>query len=130
MNLERCIETMKKLQKRLKRIRHDHLIHLLQYDNARPHMSRGKTAPIRWFGFVVLPHPPFSPDLAPSDYYVFQHLKKNLKGKLYHTEANLKRAVTSFFRQQNEEFYETDIQKLIKHRSLLTYSRSALFSIK
>jgi hypothetical protein len=28
----------------------------------------------------ILPHPPYSPDLAPSDFFLFPNLKKQLKG--------------------------------------------------
>ena len=31
-------------------------------------------------GFEVLPHPPCSPDMAPSDFYMFPKLKSNLRG--------------------------------------------------
>jgi histone-lysine N-methyltransferase SETMAR len=32
-------------------------------------------------GFQCLDHPPYSPDLALSDYHLFPGLKKQLKGK-------------------------------------------------
>jgi hypothetical protein len=31
------------------------------------------------------PHPPYSPDLAPSDFFLFGYLKRKLMG--YHTES-------------------------------------------
>jgi histone-lysine N-methyltransferase SETMAR len=33
--------------------------------------------------FEVLKHPAYSPDLAPSDYYLFLNLKKHLKGRKF-----------------------------------------------
>ena len=36
---------------------------------------------IRKTGFVDLNHPAYSPDIAPSDYYIFSNLKKVLRGK-------------------------------------------------
>ena len=42
---------------------------LLQHDNARPYVSSKTVAAIRELGFECLPHPPYSPDLAPSDYW-------------------------------------------------------------
>jgi hypothetical protein len=33
--------------------------------------------------FKVLKHPAYSPDLAPSDYYLFPNLRKHLKGKTF-----------------------------------------------
>jgi histone-lysine N-methyltransferase SETMAR len=32
-------------------------------------------------GYTVLPHPPYSPDLAPSDYALFYKMKEPLRGK-------------------------------------------------
>ncbi|UYV71873.1 hypothetical protein LAZ67_9000821 [Cordylochernes scorpioides] len=31
-------------------------------------------------GFELLPHAPYSPDLAPADFHLFPHLKKSLSG--------------------------------------------------
>jgi hypothetical protein len=33
--------------------------------------------------FKILDHPPYSPDLAPSDFYLFPKLKKELRGKRF-----------------------------------------------
>lgn len=35
------------------------------------------------YGFELFPHPPYSPDLAPSDFYVFPNLKKHLGGQKF-----------------------------------------------
>ncbi len=113
INSERYIQTLKNLKKRLKRIRRDRSVYLLQHDNARPHTSNATIEAIQQLGFEVLPHPPYSPDLAPSDYYLFRHLKKVLKGTRFSSDVELKAAVTSFFRKQTAEFYETGMRKLI-----------------
>jgi histone-lysine N-methyltransferase SETMAR len=47
---------------------------LLQLDNARPHTSLKATEAITKFGWTVLPHPPYSPDLAPSDFQLLGDL--------------------------------------------------------
>ena len=31
-------------------------------------------------GFEILPHPLYSPDMAPSDFYLFPKMKSNLRG--------------------------------------------------
>jgi hypothetical protein len=41
---------------------------LLQQDNARPHASAATSDAIARLGFTVLPHPAYSPDLAPSNF--------------------------------------------------------------
>ncbi|KAG5309538.1 SETMR methyltransferase, partial [Acromyrmex insinuator] len=43
----------------------------LLHDNARPHVAASTTALLNQFSWDVLTHPPYSPDLAPSDYHLF-----------------------------------------------------------
>jgi len=35
---------------------------------------------------TVVPHPPYSPDIAPSDFFLFSKLKMKLKGRRFQTE--------------------------------------------
>ena len=52
---------------------------LLLHDNAPVHMSAKSQAAIRQCGFQQLNHPPYNPDLAPSDYFLSE-LWKNFLG--------------------------------------------------
>ena len=54
---------------------------LLLHDNAPVHMSAKYQAAIQQCGFQHLNHPPYSPDLAPSNYFLFRVMKKFLRGK-------------------------------------------------
>ena len=38
----------------------------------------------------VLPHPPYSPDLAPSDYFLFRSLQNSLNGKNFNNDDDIK----------------------------------------
>ena len=48
---------------------------ILHHDNAAVHTCKLTTAEIRQCGFETLPHPPYSPDLAPTDFHLFPRLK-------------------------------------------------------
>ena len=48
---------------------------LLQHDNARPNTARSTVATIQDLSFECLPHPPYSPDIAPGDLHVFGPIK-------------------------------------------------------
>jgi histone-lysine N-methyltransferase SETMAR len=37
-------------------------------------------------GWTVLPHPPYSPDLAPSDFHLFSALKDTIHGKRFESD--------------------------------------------
>ncbi len=62
----------------------------LQHDNAPPHTSVLTLALIRESDILIVPHPPYSPDLAPSDYFLFPRLKAELRGHRFRTLDDMK----------------------------------------
>jgi len=50
---------------------------LFLHDNAPAHRALATQKKLVYLGFQCLEHPPYSPDLAPSDYHMFLGLKKN-----------------------------------------------------
>ena len=60
----------------------------------------------------TVPHPPYSLDLAPSDYHLFRSLKHFLRGKTFINYDDLKTAVTNFFALQSLEFWTKGIEDL------------------
>jgi len=59
---------------------------LLQHNNAGPHTARSTVATIQDLSFECLPHPPYSPDLDPSDFHVFGPLKQVMGGKAFRSD--------------------------------------------
>jgi len=53
---------------------------------ARPHTSLITRQKLLQHGWDVLPHPPYSPDLASSDFHLFRFLKNFLNGKTFASE--------------------------------------------
>jgi len=78
---------------------------LLLHDNAPVHMSAKSQAAIQQCGFQQLNHPPDSPDIAPSDYFLFQVMKKFLQGKRFSSDLEVKEAVTTWFEEQSKDFF-------------------------
>jgi histone-lysine N-methyltransferase SETMAR len=62
---------------------------LLQHDNARPHTSLKTWEAITKFGWTVLHHPPYSPNLAPSDFHIFGALKDAIHGMKFESDDNV-----------------------------------------
>ncbi|KAG5344031.1 SETMR methyltransferase, partial [Acromyrmex charruanus] len=56
-------------------------LHKAEHDNTRPHTSLITRQKLRKLGWEVLMHPPYSPDIAPSDYHLFRSLQTSLNGK-------------------------------------------------
>ncbi|XGW11267.1 hypothetical protein V3C99_012626 [Haemonchus contortus] len=84
----------------------------LLHDNARPHVATMTRQKIQELGWEVLPHPPYSPDLAPSDYHLFRALKRHLRDKTFDNQEQLKLEVGNFFSTQSADFWRSGIDKL------------------
>ncbi|XP_067944477.1 uncharacterized protein [Watersipora subatra] len=67
---------------------------------------------IEELAWELLVHPPYSPDLAPSDFHLFGPLKNHMRGKHFTTDAAVMEAVREWFRTQRLEFYSAGIEKL------------------
>jgi len=60
----------------------------------------------------ILPHPPYSPDFAPSDYHMFRSLQNSLNGRRFTFEEDIKRHLQQFFDKKDKKFYERGIMKI------------------
>ena len=57
----------------------------LHLDNAPAHTSRKSSSYLHELPFIKLPHPPYSPDIAPCDFFLFGYLKRKLAIDAVHT---------------------------------------------
>lgn len=88
---------------------------LLQHDNARPHTAQATKDTIDALGWELVPHPAYSPDLAPSDYHLFGPMKMPLRGKHYKDLKSLKFDLTTkWVKVTPKEFYDSGIRKLLE----------------
>ena len=105
------IQTLKKLKARINRLRPVMQMQrvLFHHDNAPPNIGRKTRETIDSMGWTTLPHPPYSPDLAPSDYHLFGPMKLHMKGICHENDDNLKTTVMKWLREQLPEFYRQGI---------------------
>ena len=85
---------------------------IFHQDNARPHVSLMTKQKLLQLGWEVLIHPLYSPDIAPSDFHLFQSLQNSLIGKNFNSPEDCKRHLDQFFAQKIKMFWEDGIMKL------------------
>jgi len=88
-------EVLEKLRKRVARVRPGIArTWMLHYDNAPCHTAVSINEFLAEKGIPVFPHPPYSPDLSPCDFFLFPRLKNHLKGRHFGTVDNIQKSVT------------------------------------
>lgn len=85
---------------------------LFHQDNAPAHKSAIAMEKLQGLGYKLLPHPPYSPDLAPSDYYLFPNLKKWLGGKRFESNDEVITETNAYFEGLDQSYYLEGIKKL------------------
>ena len=69
--------------------RHEKVI--LQYDNARPHIAKPVKTYLETLKWEVISHPPYSPDIAPSDYYLFRSMEHGLADQQFRSYEDIEK---------------------------------------
>ena len=98
------LEGLVKAATRNKRKRVQTSVLFLQ-DNIRPHMAARTMDTIQKLKWKVLSHPPYSPDLASSDYHLFGPLKEHLGGKRFRNYEEVIQAVQEWLLWKPKEFF-------------------------
>ena len=63
--------------------------------------------------FEGLKHPPYSPDLAPSDFHLFGPMKKHLGCQTFADDEEVMAAVQSWLKVTLKSFFLKDFRKLV-----------------
>ena len=87
---------------------------LFHQDNAPCHKSVKMMVKLNELSFELLPHPPYSPDLVRSDYWLFPNLKKMLQGKRFVSNEEVIDKTEAYFESKDDSFYKKGIEKLKK----------------
>ena len=82
---------------------------VFHHDNAKPHTSLVTRQKLLELGWDVLSHPPYSPDLAPSDYHLFRSMQNSLNGKIFNNADDVRSHLIQFFDSKDQKFYERGI---------------------
>jgi len=94
------VEVLKRLKKRVARVRPEIAnTWVLHHDNALSHASLLVREFLAKQTVATLPQPPYSPDLAPPDFFFFHRLNSSLKGHNFGTVKNVQAAVTNALKE-------------------------------
>ena len=88
---------------------------LLQQDNASLYTCKIAMDAVERNGYQLIPHPTYSPDLAPSDYFIFPNLKKNIRGRHFRSNEEVVAAVEEWVRDKDPVFFSSGLMAL-EHR--------------
>ena len=77
---------------------------LLQQANARVHTCKVAMDAVERNEYELIPYPAYSPDLAPSDFFLFPNLKKDIHGCHFRSDENVVTAVEEWVSGKDPAF--------------------------
>ena len=85
----------------------------IPHDNTRPHITQAMLQKLNKMGYEVLPHPPYLPNLLPTNYHIFKQINNFLQGKCFYNQQEAENSFQEFIESQIMGFYTTEINKLM-----------------
>ena len=86
----------------------------LHLDNCRVHNSKVTMSKTEEYGFKRAPHPEYSPDIAPSDFFLFGYVKEKLKNHAFDTLEDLKESIIEILSQISRDMRKSVFEEWIK----------------
>ena len=87
----------------------------LQQDNARVHTCKVAMDAVERNGYELIPHPAYSPDLAPSDCFLFPYLKKDIRGLHFRSDEEVVTAAEEGVNGKYPDIFSSGLMAL-EHR--------------
>ena len=108
---DRYRQQLIKLNEALKRKRPEYKVILL-HDIARPHVAKPIKKYLENIKWDVLPHAPYSTDLAPSDNYLFRSMQHGLSEQHFNSYEEVKNWIDEWLASKDERWYCEEIHQL------------------
>lgn len=116
VNSQFYLEVLKRLKQRVNRSRSNiKNVWKLHHDNAPSHSAFLIGDYLARTGVSVVPQPPYSPDLAPSDFFLFPRIKNVFKGKHLDNVDNIQAVTTACLKDLTSDVFLGAFQAW-KHR--------------
>ena len=88
---------------------------LLQQDNARVHTCKVAMDAVERNGYELIPHTAYLPDLAPSDFFLFPNLTKDICGLHFRSDEEVVTPVEEWVNEKDPDFFSSGLMAL-EHR--------------
>jgi len=85
---------------------------ILQHYNDWVYVAQSVKNYLRGVKWEVLPHPPYSPDITPSDYHLFQSMADGLAQQHFYSDKDVKTWLDSWIASKDISFFRSGIQML------------------
>ena len=82
---------------------------LQQQDNARVHTCKVAMDTVERNGYELIPHPAYSPNLAPSDFFLFTNLKKDIRECHFRSDEEIVTAVKEWVSGKDPDFFSSGL---------------------
>jgi [histone H3]-lysine36 N-dimethyltransferase SETMAR len=122
--IENCLKPAIKTVKEL-RVKSGTTNLKILHDNARPHVHKNVNNFLKSEGITIISHPPYSPDLAPCDFWLFDKIKQHLTD---HADAqSLKTQITEILEAIPKEEYLKTFKKYLERMQLCINNQGEYF---
>ena len=77
-----------------------------------PHVAKVVKKYLETLKWEVLPHPPYSSDIAPSDFHLFRSIAHGLADQHFQSFEELEKWIASWIASKEDSFFRAGIRKL------------------
>ncbi len=84
---------------------------LLHHDNAPAYRAEIVTEFLEDNDMQMTPYPPYSPDLAPSNFWLFPKLKDHLRGEWYESQSQLGSVIFQYMKHMSQDDFTSCYQQ-------------------
>ncbi len=102
----------------------------LLHDGAPAHCAGPTLRYLNYHGFTLMPHPGYSPDISPCDYWIFSRIKREVQGIRYRSLADLSTAVDQVIHAIPQREFASAMDRYPERLRKLIAARGAYFERK
>lgn len=79
----------------------------LHFDNAKSHTAKMTLDKMEQLGMIKLPHPAYSPDVSPNDFFLYGYVKNKLKGRIHDNIDDLVKSIMEIIEKIDQSTWKS-----------------------